>query len=84
MTLEQLKKLTDCTVNENEKILINPIDKHSFTAFPLDLEKPIVEVSLEEYIDFVMGLYEFNDNLTELVERKLDENTENNSEESQN
>lgn len=76
MTLQELQEITECTVTENNKILINPMDKHSFAAFPLDLEKPTLEVSLDEYIGLIFGKYEFSDDLSSIIESPRDEFSE--------
>lgn len=65
---EKIVEENKLTVDENNKILILPTDKYSFTTYPLPKDKSMcLKVSFEEYLGLIDNKFMFNDELNKII-----------------
>lgn len=74
MEIKKLKERYKLTTNEDETLIyLKPLDKYSFVTYPLDnLEKPFLQVSVEEYIGLMLRIYKFSEDLLSVVENPVE------------
>lgn len=74
MEIKKLKERYKLTTNEDETLIyLKPLDEHSFVTYPLDnLEKPILQVTLNEYLGLMLRIYKFSEDLLSIVENPVE------------
>lgn len=59
--------------DEHEHYYVKPVDRHNFTAYPLEDLSGVVALTLEEYLGLRTNYYQFNEQLTGIEEYVAEE-----------